>query len=408
LNESRQDVHFLREKLRDATAKLMSAIDELMARDNGQNIRSLAPFYEATRTAQDELGPVEDTYDILEIRLNREEEELEQEEVHFYTHNNIILAPLPDSKLDKLLTPLRQPYQPDDVQFQDLDLENELVKQYLEKVAEAERLKEEIDELESEQYSLIEELAFRTRYNVKLSDEKSAFMFDYPQKYKELTETLQRVENDLYDLRDSCVEQGLFGASEHVYEPRDALVEEIYDSVNDALDRLPLRTMADHTPSYRPYSADFIDKRDYVNKWLLGWVQDSPVEALRLRMSIVLEYEKDGKELKGEEWPALALGWWDKDHAGEEANEKHVQSTMDALLGGSSDSRGSEGSLDVDLGDGERAEIEILGSETGSYRTQTGDHGTRTTDQEKPEKKLIEQGLVVRTRTSSVSRGVNV
>ena len=409
LSESRQDVQFLREKLRDATARLMRAIDELMARDNFENLRSLSPFYEATRIAQDELGPVEDSYDILEMRLNREEEELEQEEVHFYTHNNIVLAPPPDSKLDEPLTPLRKPYRPDDVQFQDLDLDNELVKQYLEKVAEAESLKEEIYDLESEQYGLIEELAFRTRYNLKLSEGKSAFMFNYPQKYKELTETLQSVENDLYDLRDSCIEQKLFGVTEHVYEPRDALVEDIYDSMNEALDRLPLRTAADHAASPRQHSTDFTDKREFVNTWLLELVQDSPVEALRLRMSIVLEYEKEGKELKGEEWPALVLGWWNRDHAGEEANEKHVLSTMDAIRGGTSHSRGSDGSLDVDLGEGERIEIEIMGSETGSYRTQKGDQERMgTSDQEKPEKKQSEEGLVVRTRASSVSKASSV
>lgn len=405
LNERRQDVQSLREKLRDATSRLMRVIDELMARNTVQDLRSLAPFYEAIRTAQDELGPVEDSYDILELRLIREEEVLEQEEMHFYTHNNIILASLPDSKLDQPLTPLVQPYRPDDAEFQDLNLENELAKRYLEKVAEAEHLKEEIDELESEQYSLAEDLAFRTRYKLKLSEEKSAFMFAYPQVYKELTSKLQSVEDELYDLRYRCIDQGIFGASEHVYEPRDALVEEIYDSVNDAMDRLPLRTAADHNPSYRPHLPNYDDKRDYVNTWLLEWVQDSPVEALRLKTCIVLEYEKYGKELEGEEWPTLALGLWDKDHAGEKANEKHVLSTMDALLGGS---RESEGSLNVGFGDGERIEIEIMGSETDSYRTQKGDQETQVSSEDTPGKTPFGQGLVLRRRTSSVSRAVSI
>jgi hypothetical protein len=58
-------------------------------------------------------------------------------------------------------------------------------------------------------------------------------MFEYPKAYKELTEKLQRVEDELYELRDHCIDQGLFSASEHTYKPRDSLVEEIYESVND-------------------------------------------------------------------------------------------------------------------------------------------------------------------------------
>jgi hypothetical protein len=385
----------------------MRAIDELMVRDTVQNLQSLAPFYQATRAAQDELGPAEDTYDILEIRLNREEEELEQEEMHFYTHNNITLTPLPDSKLDEPLTPIVQPYQPEDVDFQNLGLEDELVKQYLEKMAEATRLKEEIVELENEQFSLTEELTFRRRYKLSLSEEKTAFMFEYPQVYKGLVDNLQQVEDDLYDLRDRCIDQGLFSTSDHIYEPRDALVEEIYESVNDALDRSPLRIAVEHTPSYQPHKTDFEDKRDYVNTWMLEWVQDSPVEALRLKTIIILEFEKDGKELDGDEWPSLAIGWWDKDHAGEDAEEKRVQSTMDALLGNTSNSRDSEGSLDVDLGDVERVENEIMGSESGSYETQRGDYAIQIRNEE-PRQTRSQQGLVVRNKTSSASRAISI
>jgi hypothetical protein len=407
LNEKRQDVHLLREKLRDSTAQLMRAIDELVARDNVQNLRSLAPFYEATRKAQDELGPVEDAYDLWEIRLNREEDELEQEEMHFYTHNKIVLASLPDSKLDEPITPLMQPYQPDNGQFQDLDLENELVKEYLGNLADAEHLKEEIDELENEQYMLMEELAFRTRYNLKLSKEKESFIFEYPQNHKDLVEKLQQMENNLFELRQRCIEQGLLTESEYTYEPRDELVEEIQDSLNDALDLLPLRLAADNAG--HQHEPNFEDKRDYVNTWLLEWVQDSPIETLRLRICIDFEFDRDGKQMEVEKWPTLALDWWDRDRAGEDANEKHALSTMDALLGATSNSRESEGSLDVDLGDGERVEIEIMGSETGSYRTQKVDDRTRNTDDDEvPRETWIEQGLLVRKRTSSGSGAISV
>lgn len=408
LNERRQEVQTLRDKLRDATAKLMREIDELIVRDKVENLQSLAPYFEATRTAQDELGPVEDAYDGLEIRLIGEEEELEQEEMHFYTHNNITLSQLPDSKLDAQLTPLVQPYQPEDVEFQNLDLENELVKQYLGKVNEANHLKEEIDDLENEQYSLTKELAFRTRYNLHLSEEKAAFMFEYPNIHKALVENVQRVEDDLYDLRDLCIAQGLFTASEHGYKPRNALVDEIYEALDYALDRYPLRTAADHAASDKPSTPNLKDKRDYVNKWMLEQLQDSPVETLRLRSFIIVEYEKAGKKLGGEEWPTLVLGWWDKDDADEEAQTESVLSTMDALRGGTN-SKASEGSLEVDLGDGQRIELEIMGSETGSYKTQRGDHGVRMLGNEEPKQTQLDQGqLAVRNSMATCVKAVSI
>jgi len=368
LNDTRLDVQVFRGKLRDSTSKLIGAIDEVMARGDVQGLQTLAPLHEETRRAQDELGPIEDTCDMLEIRLNQEEEELEEEEAQFYTRNNIALnMPIPDSRLDEPLAPLVEPYEPEDSLLHDARLDHELVRDYMGKVGKAERLKEEIDELESEQFTLTQELNFRTRYKLGLSEEKKSFMFEYPQLYKQLTATLQDVEDDLYDLRDKCVKQGLFDASEYPYEPRDALVEEIYESVHDAEDRLlPLKRAVDLNPSVQSHQTNFDDKRDFVNAWLLGWVQDSPVEALRLKTVILFEYGKEGKKFEGEEWPMLVLGWWDRDKAGNEPIETQVLSTRGALQGGTS----TEGSLDLD--DGGLDNVDVVGSETGSSLTQRG------------------------------------
>jgi hypothetical protein len=373
VNESRQEVRLLRERLRDAMDKLMKTLNELMVLGNGQSLQTLVPHYDAVRIAQDALGPIEDAYDILEMRLNREEDELEQEEMHFYRHNNISLVPPPNFKLDQAISPLIKPYQPEDADFQGLDLENELVKQYFAKVSEAEHLKEQLDYLENEQWRLTEDLSFRTRYNLDLSEEKRTFLFEFPKAHRELLDQLETVEDALYDLRERCIQGQFFSASEHVYEPRDALVEEIYESVNDARSRSPLRTAVEHAPTYHQHEINFGDKRDYVNTWMLEWVQDSPVESARLRAFIYFEYPKTGKELAGEEWSELALEFWDKDKAGESANEKHVLSTMDALRGGTGTSEDREGSLDVDLGDAVIVEEYIMGSETGSYKTQRGE-----------------------------------
>lgn len=331
IGERRQELQFLRERLRDATDKLMRVVRELLAHDDAQKLRSLEPQYQELSEAQDALGPAEYAFDLLETRLNREEEELEEEEMHFYTHNNIRLAPQSDTKLEERLTPLTKPYQPEEVDLPTLDLENQLARDYLAKWSEAGNLKEQLHDLENEQYRLIEELAFRERHHLQLSKEKETFLFEFPKTHTELLKTLEQVEDDLYDLRDCCLEQNLFTESEYVYEPYDALVEEIWESVNDARDRSPLHA------NYIPHQVDFSNKRDHVNTWLLEWMQESTIETMRLRSLIHYEYSKKGQELVDDDWSGLALDFWDQDSAGASANtEKH--STIDVILGGTGSS----------------------------------------------------------------------
>jgi hypothetical protein len=388
ISESRQELQLLRENLRTATDRLMRAIDALMtSKEHMHNLETLAPLYQDLRAAQDDLGPAEDAYDLLEMRLNREEIELEQEEMHFYTHNNIALRLPPNIDLDKPLTPLAKPYEPEDAEFSSLNLDNELVKQYLANVSEAEDLKEKLDELENEQYRLTQELSFRTRYNIPLSKDNSAFRSAFPEAHRELLEKLLRSEDALSELRDRCIEGGLFADSDYVYERRDALVEEIHESMTDAMERNPLHVAAQHMTTHKEHKVDFADKQDYVNTWLLEWVQESPVEAVRLKTIILFKYPLNGEVLEDDRWSELALEFWNKDGAGAIAKNDSstrklntiaeatgIQEPSTAHRTGNSSSFGSFpsslGSLDVDPNEDTSAEAEIMGSETGSYRTQ--------------------------------------
>lgn len=368
INEKRQEVQSLRERLRHATDKLMQVVNGFTVAGSSQEPYVLIPYCQAMREAHDELGPAEDDYDSLEIRLNREEGELEQEERHFYTHNNILLDVPPDSKLDKTLTPLVKPYQPQDSEFTNLDLENELVQEYFSKVAEAEHLKEEIYDLENEQYRLTEDLSFRTRVNLPLSEEKRTFLFDFPTTHKKLLEDLQTIEDNLYDLQRRCIDGRLFDESEHGYKPRDALIDEINESINDTRDRSPMWTSGPYRSTTHPDSK-CKDKWD-LNAWLLGLVRQSTVESLQLRAFIYFEYPRSAKNLDGEEWAELALNFWDRDETGESSNQKRVLSTMDALLGGTADDW--EESLDVDRGYGAAFDEYIMRGEGGLNRTPVG------------------------------------
>jgi hypothetical protein len=392
LHEKREEVHILRERFRNATDKSIRALNEFIARESAGDRAAIAAHLEQVRSSQDLLGPVEDDYDILEDRLNREEDELEQEEARFYTLNNIVLRVLPEDKLDEPLSPLVKPYEPEDIEYANLDLNNEHVKQYLATVAEAGYLREDLDSLEDEQYRRSQELYFRTRHNIPVSEETKAFLFDFPQAHRKLIQQLYDAEDTLYDLHDRCVAEQLFGASEHVYVPRNTLVEEINESINDARDRSPLRiAVLHHNVIAHLQEPNFSDKKDYVNTWMLDWMQDSSLDAWRLKDTIYSRYPQDKKDLDDDQWSELALDFWDRDEAGEFANPKQVLSTLDAVLGWTgSGANGDDSSFTVDLGE-VAFDTYIVGREAASYSTQRMGTGLREGEVSS------DLGLVIRT-----------
>jgi hypothetical protein len=370
-------VRELREEVREALDKLTRKINELVAL--GRLQEEIGPYYERLRVAQDRLGPAEDAYDRLESRLDEEEQDLEQEEDHFYRHNDILALAVPESKLDDVISPLVKPYNPSEVDIQNLSLENGLFQEFLAKVEEANRLKDDVDELEVDYLNRSGDATFRKRHGILLSAETATFLAEYPKLHAKLIENLRDVEDAVFDLRADCLHQGLFPDSEHIYEPRDALYEELMDSVDEARDRSPLRVAARHV-MYPEYAPDFGDKKDYINNWLLQRVQQSPIDEWMLKEWIYSEYPDtlDKPELLDDDkWSELAVQNWDNDHAGEFANKNYNASRLDAITGdtgrldatstGRSGISDSLSSLDVALDDDGQADV---GSESGSYATQ--------------------------------------
>ena len=332
MKAERHELQWLRERLRDATDALMRAVNELMALQNIEALSSLAPYHEAMRRAQDELGPTENTYDLLELRLHREEEDLERAEEDFYTLNNIDLVFHPEATLDKAVTPHVIPIEPAEPIVPSLYLENELVQQYLGKVSEAEALKEQLRELESQHYELTVELSFHQRYDMPLSKNKHTLLLDFPQAHRELIDTLEGLEDNLYEIREKCVAKNLLSESDYPYEPYDAFVEDIYDSINDVRDQRPLHAL------YTRHRVDGMKNPDYVNTWLLEWIQESTLQTMLLKSFIQTTYPDGGKDLAGDEWSGLALEFWNQDSAGYDIDRNNRFSTIDALLGGTGSS----------------------------------------------------------------------
>jgi hypothetical protein len=343
-----------------------------------------ASYFESVQNAQDALGPIEDAYDRLESRLDAEEQDLEDEEDHFTRYHELSAVsaiPVAESKLNDVVSPLVKPYDPPEAEMQSLKLSqaNPLMQEYFEKVEEARRLKEYLDVLEDDYYQISTDASFRNRHNIALSAESTNFLAEYPRMHLDILEDLHKTEDDIFDLRDECIRQQLFNNNEYAYEPRDALSEEVMDSVYDARDRSPLH-IAMQENRYPERETDFGNKREYVNNWLLEWVQDSAYESLLLKAWIYFEYPDSPEKfdtLGDDKWSDLAIQNWGHDAAGESANLHHSTNRLGAIAGqtgrlhatttGQSGITDSLGSLDVSLDDFETGQA--LSSELGSHAT---------------------------------------
>ncbi|KAF4630153.1 hypothetical protein G7Y89_g7988 [Cudoniella acicularis] len=362
----------LRDNLRDATDKLMRKVNEIAAFDTVRE--GLVPYFDQLRDAQDALGPAEDAYDQLENRLEEEEQDLEQEEIHFYRHHEVSVVSVPESNVDVPISPLVKPYAPEN-EVQEQPLEEGLVQEYLERVAEAKRLRNELDGLEEEYFRISTDASFRNRYDIPLSTETAKFLDEYRSTHADIRNTLYDVETDVFDLRDRCVKGGLFSEAEYVYEPRDALCEDVMDTVYEVEDRSPLR-MAALRIDFHDEEVDYENKKQYINNWLFQLTKNSQYECLVLKRWILSEYPGEidhEEELVIDKWSDLALEYWDTDGAGEYTDKFYSASMLDAIAGdtgrfnatiiGRSGVSDSLRSLDVYLDDIEKLE-EIT---TGSY-----------------------------------------
>jgi len=322
---SRRDLRQPQERLRKANANLMRAIDKLMTINDPPGMKDLYPYYTEVRHAQDELGPLEYSYDSLQIQLYDEEQDLEQEEEHFYQISNDPLIHMLSSEFDIPLSPFVEPLGSLDSESEpesDLSLpEHELVQEYLEQVSAAQQMKLELYDLENRKSQLEEEATFRYRHHLPLPLGGERFIAEFPTLYRKTLHTLRALERDLLELRQTCLNDHLFDESQYNYKAYDTFLDEVEDTILDAHVRSPFHAAAQHL-DYREYQPDYQNKREYVNSWMLQWVKESPLEALRLREWIYHKYPEMAKEPpESDRWSELALLWWHEDRAGQSGQD---------------------------------------------------------------------------------------
>ncbi|EPE31682.1 hypothetical protein GLAREA_12438 [Glarea lozoyensis ATCC 20868] len=374
----RDKLSVLRENFRDAADVLMRRVNRTVA--FGSIEKELGPDLEQLRKAQDALGLAENEYDDFERQLEQEERQLENEEIFFYDARSSSPS---ESGMD-VESSLGQ-YVPRETESpfpnsDDEESEHDPVQEYLRKMAEAHYTREDLDALEEDAYRFSTDVEFRDKHDVWLPEEATSFLSDYPKRHVEIESSLQKVEAELFALRTLCIKDGLFAEDEHVYQPHDALLEDVWDSIYDAEDRSPLR-LASSQVLLKEKEINYEDKRIFVNHWILKWVQDSTYECLLLKswiFSTCLERLGSDEGLE-HNWARLALENWDLDEAGSHADVFNSASMLDVIAGetrrinasiGISDFSGSSWrSSDIDLDDNPKLQQPPASSENGSFHT---------------------------------------
>ncbi|RDW59827.1 hypothetical protein BP6252_12914 [Coleophoma cylindrospora] len=322
LPDERMKVQQLRQNLANATFDFTNAAEALMSSAHPAAPDNLRPYHEALRVAHDALATAENNMGELEMKLFYEEHSLEQEEMEFYTRNNISLAQPLDAIPYQPLSPRDSDRTPS-VASESSDgspLQPELVQQYLSRLGRANYLKDKLEFLDDREENVLMEQRFRQRYGLNLTELDSTWLANLPGKRQRTLQKLNRVEIELYDLQDQCVDQGLFREDEYRYEPRGALFYEVMDVVDEALEYKPVHTAVQHSPSVKSHEAVLGNIQDCVNTWLLAIVEESTIENRRLRSEIESWYPDIGV-LKGDNWADLAVSHWDHDDAGKDANK---------------------------------------------------------------------------------------
>ncbi|KAG4435136.1 hypothetical protein IFR05_009368 [Cadophora sp. M221] len=387
--KKRDSLRQLRERVRASLDRLTQKLNELVALDKFPD--EIIPYYDELRAAQDQLGPAEHEYERLENRLDNEEEDLEEEEEHYYELHRYNKAAFDDSnqgsRIEQTISPAMKPYDTPNTEIQTLHLENTLLQDYLSMVDEALAIGKELQNLEDDYIHVSDDANLRRRNGFPLFATMTTFLSEYPKSRAEILENLYRAEDELLDLREECLKQGVFAKNEYPYEPRDALRDDLMEAVDEALERSPLRVAARHV-KHIEIPKEGSNKKDYVNNWLLQWVQDSTVDMMMLRTFIYVACpgisdtpHKTLVEIGDDKWTDCSLANWFTDNAGKFADFNYNASRLDAIAGatnklniGSTNWSLSTGSsLNVGLDYDRSVDPVIMGSEAASYVTQKGD-----------------------------------
>lgn len=207
VNERRSQLRQSRSKISAADEDFMKLVRERRTQDcHGDS--ALEACFKKLQATRDEYGPLEETYDALEERLDREEYEVTQLEEQLLTRG--LSNRESDLDSDKCssdsddsenLVVIGEPHHP-------------LYEQYLSRLGDADLCHETHSDLLIERENLLDAQQLRQRVGKELQPQDQMRLANFPVEEAKILEELRHIEEDVERLRLECLQAGLLGEDE--------------------------------------------------------------------------------------------------------------------------------------------------------------------------------------------------
>ncbi len=328
VSESRTQLRQYRNAMSDADAEFVKLSRQRWITGTQDDL-ALDASLKKLQATRDAYGPLEEAYNTLEERLDREEYELTKLEEKMFK-DGVPIPDIQDSDLEsqsdssdgggsEILEALKEQ-------------QNPLYKEYNSRLGDANLLREECSYLSAEHESLLEALEVRQRHGTKLQAEDETTLARFYAKKAKLSEELRQVDADVSRLRQECIQMGLLPGEEgdeiDILPASDGSIGpeksqySIYPQLLDQPDR------DEDEQSSKQLLSEFRsgDTGDRITRWLLHKLRSSCSEVeLLARFAAGLDRPVDTQK-----WQEEVLYFWFMDSANLPPSAYQLEPTLTA------------------------------------------------------------------------------
>lgn len=210
VSEKRSELQQSRSEMSDADAEFVKLSRQKWISGSHDDLALEASFKKLQAT-RDAYGPLEEAYNTLEERLDREEYEIAELEKKMFKNG----VPIPESHNSDLES---QSNSSDEDDSENLEIikeqQNPLYKEFMSRLGDSGLLHEAYSHLLAEHDSLLEALEVSQKYDRELQPEDHTTLAKFYGKEAKMLEELRIIDADVERLRLECVREGLLAGEE--------------------------------------------------------------------------------------------------------------------------------------------------------------------------------------------------
>jgi hypothetical protein len=210
VSEKRTELQHARSKMSDADAEFVKLSRQTWINGSHEDL-ALEASFKKLQAIRDTYGPLEEAYNTLEDRLDKEEYDLAELEEKMFKNG----VPIPESHDSDLES---QSNSSDEGGSENLEIikeqRNPLYKEYMSRLGDASLRREAYSYLLSEHDHLLEALEASQRYGRELLAEDQTTLAKFYAKEARMSEELREIDADIERLRLECIRKGLLPEDE--------------------------------------------------------------------------------------------------------------------------------------------------------------------------------------------------